>query len=45
SNLKIRTVALIAGVLAFSLTPFVQPGIPVLASVLIAIIFGLREKK
>ncbi|MGA1391028.1 MAG: AzlC family ABC transporter permease [Candidatus Nanopelagicales bacterium] len=45
SNLKIRTVALIAGVLAFALTPLVQPGIPVLASVLIAIIFGLREKK
>ncbi|MFZ9876066.1 MAG: AzlC family ABC transporter permease [Candidatus Nanopelagicales bacterium] len=45
SNLKIRTVALIAGFLAFALTPLVQPGIPVLASVLIAIIFGLREKK
>jgi len=45
SNLRIRTVALIAGILAFSLTPFVQPGIPVLASVLIAIIYGIRERK
>ncbi|MFM9130254.1 MAG: AzlC family ABC transporter permease [Actinomycetes bacterium] len=45
SNLRIRTVALIAGILAFALTPFVQPGIPVLASVLIAIIYGIREKK
>ncbi len=45
SNLKIRTVALISGILAFSLTPLVKPGIPVLASVLIAIFFGLRDKK
>ncbi|MFM7139237.1 MAG: AzlC family ABC transporter permease [Actinomycetes bacterium] len=45
SNLRIRTVALIAGILAFALTPFVQPGIPVLASVLIAIIYGIRERK
>ncbi len=45
SNLKMRTVAILAGLLALALTPIVKPGIPVLASVVIAIIFGLRDKK
>jgi len=36
-------VGILAGLLALGLTPFVQPGIPVLTSVLIAIFMGLKN--
>jgi hypothetical protein len=36
-------VGILAGLFALGLTPFVQPGIPVLASVLIAIFMGLKN--
>ena len=42
-NKQIRVVGILAGLLALGLTPFVQPGIPVLASVLIAIAMGLKH--
>jgi predicted branched-subunit amino acid permease len=42
-NKQIRVVGILAGLLALGLTPFVQPGIPVLASVLIAIGMGLKN--
>jgi len=42
-NKQIRVVGILAGLLALGLTPFVQPGIPVLASVLIAIAMGLKN--
>ena len=42
-NKQIRVVGILAGFLALGLTPFVQPGIPVLASVLIAIGMGLKN--
>jgi 4-azaleucine resistance transporter AzlC len=42
-NKENRTAGIIAGILALFLTPFVQPGLPVLACVLIAIIMGLRN--
>lgn len=42
-NKQIRVVGILAGLLALGLTPFVQPGIPVLASVLIAIVMGLKN--
>ena len=42
-NKQIRVVGILAGLLALGLTPFVQPGIPVLASVLIAIGVGLKN--
>ena len=42
-NKQIRVVGILAGLLALGLTPFVQPGIPVLASVLIAIGIGLKN--
>lgn len=42
-NKQIRIVGILAGLLALGLTPFVQPGIPVLASVLIAIVMGLKN--
>ena len=42
-NKQIRVVGILAGLLALGLTPFFQPGIPVLASVLIAIAMGLKN--
>jgi hypothetical protein len=36
-------VGILAGLLAIGLTPLVQPGIPVLACVLIAIFMGLKN--
>jgi 4-azaleucine resistance transporter AzlC len=42
-NKENRTAGALAGILALFLTPFVQPGLPVLACVLIAIIMGLRN--
>ena len=42
-NKENRTAGAFAGILALFLTPFVQPGLPVLACVLIAIIMGLRN--
>jgi 4-azaleucine resistance transporter AzlC len=42
---EIRIVAISAALLATVLTPFVKPGLPVLASVLIAIAFGLKKKE
>ena len=42
-NKQIRVVGILAGLLALGLTPLVQPGIPVLASVLIAIGMGLKN--
>jgi predicted branched-subunit amino acid permease len=42
-NKQIRVVGILAGLLALGLTPFVQPGIPVLASVFIAIGMGLKN--
>ena len=42
-NKENRTAGVFAGILALFLTPFVQPGLPVLACVLIAIIMGLRN--
>jgi predicted branched-subunit amino acid permease len=42
-NKQIRVVGILAGLLALGLTPVVQPGIPVLASVLIAIGMGLKN--
>jgi len=40
---QIRVVGILAGLLALGLTPLVQPGIPVLASVLIAVGMGLKN--
>ena len=42
-NKQIRYIALSAALLAIILIPVVRPGIPVLASVLIAVIIGLRN--
>ena len=42
-NKQIRYIALSAGLLAIILIPVVRPGLPVLASVLIAVIIGLRN--
>ena len=42
-NKQIRVVGILAGLLSLGLTPFVQPGIPVLASVVIAIARGLKN--
>ena len=42
-NIQIRYIALSAALLAIILIPVVRPGIPVLASVLIAVIIGLRN--
>jgi len=42
-NKEIRIAGALAAILALLLTPFVQPGLPVLACVLIAIILGLRN--
>jgi 4-azaleucine resistance transporter AzlC len=42
-NKENRTAGALAAILALLLTPFVPPGLPVLACVLIAIIMGLRN--
>ncbi len=42
-NKQIRYIALSAALLAIILIPVVRPGLPVLASVLIAVIIGLRN--
>ena len=45
TGMKERAVALLAAALALLLTPLVPAGIPIIATVVIAVFFGLRSPR